>query len=121
MYTTLPRCTALTASCSSGQHFASGFLQISPRDEHPCLPLTLPLTGCVEDFHLLVVLQPPQLKNSASHGATRHARRTYATSADVNGTRNILAAGHAVLACKEMVQSGLLFKQEPTEMIPAIA
>ncbi|OAF39709.1 hypothetical protein AXK33_17755, partial [Escherichia coli] len=57
----------------------------------------------------------------ASHGATRHARRTYATSADVNGTRNILAAGHAVLACKEMVQSGLLFKQEPTEMIPAIA
>ncbi|MGD2818961.1 hypothetical protein ACP80H_21675, partial [Escherichia coli] len=38
--------------------------------------LTLPLTGCVEDFHLLVVLQPPQLRNSASHGATRHARRT---------------------------------------------
>ncbi|EAB1455437.1 hypothetical protein D6X60_23915 [Escherichia albertii] len=69
MYTTLPRCTALTASCSSGQHFASGFLQISPRDEHPCLPLTLPLTGCVENFHLLVVLQPPQLKNSASYGA----------------------------------------------------
>ena len=77
MYATLPRCAALTASCSSGQHFASGFLQISPRDEHPCLPLTLPLTGCVEDFHLLVVLQPPQLKNSTSHGATRHARRTY--------------------------------------------
>ncbi len=69
MYATLPRCAALTASCSSGQHFASGFLQISSRDEHPCLPLTLPLTGCVEDFHLLVVLQPPQLKNSASHGA----------------------------------------------------
>ena len=69
MYATLPRCAALTASCSSGQHFASGFLQISPRDEHPCLPLTLPLTGCVEDFHLLVVLLPPQLKNSASHGA----------------------------------------------------
>ncbi|PSY61510.1 hypothetical protein C7B16_21125 [Escherichia sp. 20412-1] len=66
-----------TASCSSGQHFASSFLQISPRDEHPCLPLTLPLTGCVEDFHLLVVLQPPQLKNSAGHGATRHARRTH--------------------------------------------
>ncbi|ABJ03641.1 TPA: hypothetical protein HL449_23030 [Escherichia coli] len=66
---TLPCCAALTASCSSGQHFASSFLQISPRDEHPCLPLTLPLTGCVEDFHLLVVLLPPQLKNSASHGA----------------------------------------------------
>ncbi|HIA9626615.1 TPA: hypothetical protein ACWSVM_005027 [Escherichia coli] len=29
----------------------------------------------MEDFHLLVVLQPPQLKNSASHGATRQSRR----------------------------------------------
>ncbi|OTC94636.1 hypothetical protein AW089_26115 [Escherichia coli] len=38
----------------------------------PCLPLTLPLTGCVEDFHLLVVLQPPLLKNSASHGAHKN-------------------------------------------------
>ncbi|HBA7664387.1 TPA: hypothetical protein J1431_004577 [Escherichia coli] len=84
MYATLPRCAALTASCSSGQHFASSFLQISPRDAPPCLPLTLPLTGCVEDFHLLVVLQPPQLKNSASHGATRHARRTYKTPDDVH-------------------------------------
>ncbi|MBS9444397.1 virulence protein, partial [Photorhabdus heterorhabditis] len=30
----------------------------------------------MEDFHLLVALWPPQLKNSACHGATRHARRT---------------------------------------------
>ncbi len=87
MYATLPRCAALTASCSSGQHFVSGFLQISPRDEHPCLPLTLPLTGCVEDFHLLVVFQPPQLKNSASHGATRHARRTYRNGVSANDIR----------------------------------
>ncbi|EEU9223452.1 hypothetical protein E6C81_17865 [Escherichia coli] len=70
-------CAALAASCSSGQHFASGFLQISPRDEHPCLPLTLPLTGCLENFHLLVVLQSPQLKNSASHGA--HKKRVVNT------------------------------------------
>ncbi|EFD4990822.1 TPA: hypothetical protein HL430_24295 [Escherichia coli] len=36
---------------------------------------TSPYRG--EDFHLLVVLQPPQLKNSASHGATRHDWRAY--------------------------------------------
>ena len=38
--------------CSSGQRFASGFLQIRSRPRHPCLWLTLPLAGCVEDFHL---------------------------------------------------------------------
>ena len=147
MYATLPRCAALTASCSSGQHFASGFLQISPRDEHLCLPLTLPLTGCVEDFHLLVVLQPPQLKNSASHGAhtnssgdtsgiyqpalrvlwsysERESSGTksfeclecrYIENADINGARNILAAGHAVLACGGIVQSSRPSKQEPSD------
>ncbi|RUG41325.1 hypothetical protein IPC759_07950, partial [Pseudomonas aeruginosa] len=40
--------------CSSGQHFASGFLQIRSHPRHPCLWLTLPLAGCVEDFHLPV-------------------------------------------------------------------
>ncbi len=34
-------------------------------------------------------------------------------NADVNGARNILAAGHAVLACGGMVQSGRPLKQEP--------
>ncbi|WP_246584743.1 hypothetical protein, partial [Yersinia kristensenii] len=33
----------------------------------------------------------------------------------------ILAAGHAVLACGGMVQSGGPLKQEPTEMIQATA
>ena len=32
----------LSASCSSGQHFASGFLQIRSHPRHPCLWLTLP-------------------------------------------------------------------------------
>ena len=41
----------------------------------------------------------------------------YTANADVNGARNILAAGHAVLACGEMVQSGRSLKQEPPEMI----
>ncbi|EJD8040036.1 transposase [Escherichia coli] len=45
----------------------------------------------------------------------------YTANADVNGARNILAAGHAVLACGEMVQSGRSLKQEPTEMVQATA
>ena len=45
--------------CSSGQHFASGFLQIRSRPRHPCLWLTLPLAGCIEDFH-------PQVTNEAT-------------------------------------------------------
>jgi len=44
----------LSASCSSRQRFASGFLRTSSRPENPCLPLTLPRVGCVEDFHLQV-------------------------------------------------------------------
>ncbi|HII3592132.1 TPA: RNA-guided endonuclease InsQ/TnpB family protein, partial [Klebsiella pneumoniae] len=39
----------------------------------------------------------------------------YTENADINGARNILAAGHAVLACGGMVQSGHPLKQEPTE------
>ncbi|XMR52626.1 RNA-guided endonuclease InsQ/TnpB family protein [Escherichia coli] len=45
----------------------------------------------------------------------------YEANADVNGARNILAAGHAVLACGGVVQSGRPMKQEPTEMIQATA
>ncbi|MLP32258.1 transposase, partial [Salmonella enterica subsp. enterica] len=37
----------------------------------------------------------------------------YTANADINGARNILAAGHAVLACGGMVQSGRPLKQEP--------
>lgn len=39
----------------------------------------------------------------------------YIANADINGTRNILAAGHAVLACGGTAQSGRPVKQEPTE------
>ena len=45
----------------------------------------------------------------------------YTANADVNGARNILAAGHAVLACGGMVQSGRPLQQEPPEMIQATA
>ncbi|KAB7661662.1 RNA-guided endonuclease InsQ/TnpB family protein, partial [Plesiomonas shigelloides] len=37
----------------------------------------------------------------------------YIANADVNGARNILAAGHAVLACGEMADLGRSMKQEP--------
>ena len=39
----------------------------------------------------------------------------HSENADINAARNILAAGHAVLACGEMVQSDRSMKQEPTE------
>ena len=39
----------------------------------------------------------------------------YTENADINGARNILAAGHAVLACGGMIESGRPLKQEPTE------
>ncbi len=39
----------------------------------------------------------------------------YTANADINGACNILAAGHAVLACGEMAASGRSMKQEPTE------
>ena len=39
----------------------------------------------------------------------------HSENADINAARNILAAGHAVLACGEMVQSDRSVKQESTE------
>lgn len=39
----------------------------------------------------------------------------YETNADLNAAKNILAAGHAVLACGEMAQQGRSVKQEPAE------
>ncbi|AIC11700.1 RNA-guided endonuclease InsQ/TnpB family protein [Xylella fastidiosa] len=45
----------------------------------------------------------------------------YTAHADMNAARNILAAGHAVLACGGRVQSSRPSKQEPTEAAPAPA
>uniref|UniRef100_A8GGC7 Transposase, IS605 OrfB family n=1 Tax=Serratia proteamaculans (strain 568) TaxID=399741 RepID=A8GGC7_SERP5 len=39
----------------------------------------------------------------------------YTANADINGARNILAAGHVALACGEMAALGRSMKQEPTE------
>ena len=44
----------------------------------------------------------------------------YENHADVVGAINILARGHRVLACGEMVQSGHSMKQEPTEATQAV-
>lgn len=43
----------------------------------------------------------------------------YSENADINGARNILAAGHAVLACGERAALGRSMKQEPTEVSQA--
>ncbi|MDL4915527.1 MAG: transposase [Enterobacterales bacterium endosymbiont of Blomia tropicalis] len=60
-------------------------------------------------------------ENRLSQSKFRCLACGYTANADVNGARNILAAGHAVLACGGMVQSGRPLKQEPTEMIQATA
>lgn len=60
-------------------------------------------------------------ENRLSQSQFRCQACGYTANADVNGARNILAAGHAVLACGGMVQSGRPLKQEPTEMIQATA
>ncbi len=60
-------------------------------------------------------------KKIACHKVNSDAVCGYTANADVSGARNILAAGHAVLACGGMVQSGRPLKQEPTEMIQATA
>ena len=49
-----PDTSPISASCSSDQRFAYGLLRIPSRPGHPCLRLTFPLTGHVEDFHLRV-------------------------------------------------------------------
>ncbi len=47
-----PTVPPLSASCSSRQRFASGFLPTPGRPGNRCLRLTLAHVGCVEDFHL---------------------------------------------------------------------
>lgn len=41
----------------------------------------------------------------------------YSENADINGARNILAAGHTVLSCGGMEQPDRPSKQQPTEAI----
>jgi hypothetical protein len=49
-----PTVPPLSASCSSRQRFASGFLPTPSHLRNRCLPLTLAHVGYVEDFHLRV-------------------------------------------------------------------
>ena len=64
-------------SCSSSQRFACGFLQIPPRGGHPCRSANR--SPCRADSGLAPPSHPAHhhvYRNSASHGATRHAWRT---------------------------------------------
>ncbi len=53
-------------------------------------------------------------ENRRSQAEFRCVRCSYSADADVNAARNILAAGHAVIACGERAQSGPSLKQEPS-------
>ena len=43
------------SSYSSGQGFAADFLQIPPRDGHPCLKLMVATANPIADFHCQVI------------------------------------------------------------------
>ena len=58
----------LCGSCSSGQRFVSSFLQIPPRDGHPCLQLTVPPAGSVEDLACSAHAAPPGESPCRAHG-----------------------------------------------------
>jgi putative transposase len=53
-------------------------------------------------------------ENRKTQAVFRCVRCGHAADADVNAARNILAAGHAVIACGERAQSGPSMKQEPS-------
>lgn len=75
----------------------------------------------------LIAVKPHYTSQECSkcHHTCKENRRTQAefkcvscgfyANADVNASANVLAAGHAVLACGEVAQSGASMKQEPTE------
>lgn len=75
-----------------------------------------------------VIAVPPQFTSqrcSCCGSVSKENRKTqakfaciacgYQANADVNAAMNILAAGHAVIACGEVAQSGASVKQEPAE------
>ena len=66
----------LCDSCSSGQCFAFGFLQIPPRDGHPCRSANH--SPCRADSGLSPPSHPAATMRTgtAPDGATRHTRRT---------------------------------------------
>jgi putative transposase len=53
-------------------------------------------------------------ENRKTQAVFRCVRCGYAADADVNAARNILAAGHAVIACGERAQQGPSMMQEPS-------
>ena len=75
----------ISASCSSGQRFASGFLQILPRGRHPCRRLALPLTGRAGDFHPQVILR--------HHPQEQRLSRRYAPCLAHNKNTRLLEEG----------------------------
>jgi len=59
--------------------------------------------------------------NRTSQASFRCTACGHEANADVNAACNILAAGHAVLACGEIAHLGFSMNQEPTEAIQAYA
>jgi hypothetical protein len=91
-----PAVPPLSASCSSRQRFASGFLPTPGHPGNRCLPLTLAHVGCAEDFHLQV------------SAPCRAHRKTPLKSFDLRGvlfeslavTYSSMATGHTTIGAE---------------------
>jgi len=59
--------SALCGFCSSGRGFALGFLQIPPRDGHPCPLLTVPTAKPVADLHRRVIAHAEHTMNKTRY------------------------------------------------------
>ena len=51
--------------------FCYGFLQIPPRDGHPCQLLMVPLIGPMKDFHSLELRPAGRTKKFSAYGAVK--------------------------------------------------
>ena len=60
-------------SCSSGQHFACGFLQTVPHETALAVRLMVPAAGPIEDFHLQVSVPCRAHKKKRGGYLIRHA------------------------------------------------
>lgn len=54
-------------------------------------------------------------ENSKSQRLSTYLECGYTANADMNGTRNLLAAGKVALVCGEMMPPGCSVEQEPAE------
>lgn len=64
----------------------------------------------------MCLLRPCSKQNRRLQSPFKSLTCGYGADADINGARNIITAGHAVLVCGGTAQSGCPLKQEPANV-----